>query len=218
MSQQKEFKMDKSVISIQMALFFKDLLRNPEIILQKVANHFKSMNLTPFLIQNQLYPVPSSTIVTPNPNMFGANSERFDFIQTFTSKMDSNLENNFTRDAQNILEYVCSEQPISRIGLVSILFEEAKEPIKKMKKMYFNDKITEDLVELSIRKNKQTIFYDIKVNNIYSDEVVKDIAIFGEKKSGIITRHDINTFFIEEGIDKEILNKFYKENISKIFW
>ena len=215
MNQQGDLKMDKAVVSIQMALFFKDLIRNPEKVLQMVANNFNDMKFMPFFVQNQIYPVPSSIAANPNTNMISATPERFDFIQTFASKTD--LKNNFTNDARNILEYICDIHTISRIGLVSILFEETKEPIKRMKKLYFNNKITEDLAELSIRKNKQTIFCDIKVNNIYSDEIVNDIAIFGEKKSGIITRHDINTFFIEGGIDKEILNKFYKENISKLF-
>ena len=207
--------MDKAVVSIQMALFFKDLIRNPEKVLQKVANNFNDIEFMSFFVQNQIYPVASSITTKPNTNMISATPERFDFIKIFISKTD--LKSNFTNDARNILEYICDMQTISRIGLVSTLFKEVDNPIKKIKKMYFNNTITENLAELSIRKNEQTIFHDMQINNIYSDEIAKNITIFGDKKSGIITRHDINTPFIEGGIDKKILNEFYNENIDKIF-
>lgn len=202
----------------QMALFFKDIIRNPLRYGDSIASHFKELK--------DVVPASSGTVLVLNQKNnefkcfinFMVSGERIDFIVQYTNKEENESSKKFFIDfSEKLIEYVCKGKSFSRIGLISSLFIEESNPVKFIKNKFSIKNIDDDIFEFSIRQNKHSTYKNVNTNNIYVNEAAFNQNIYGETKTGIFINHDINTFFIEDGLSYTYLNDFFVNNVEKLF-
>lgn len=211
--------MCKRIVSLQLALFFKELMRDPAPYAQLISSYFDEFNGAAAVMMRA-----GATIEYQNQNKtykhaYSLNiaQDRLDYVAINLRQDDDIVKNNFLDLAKKILEKVSSDKELVRIGLISTLFKKSETPINSIKKSFFSSDFNDELNELSFRQNKKFSFNGIETNHIYSNDSIINIDILGEVQSGIIVRHDINTTLVEKGIPQKILINFFDANITSLF-
>ena len=207
------------ILVSQMALFFKDIIRNPLRYGDSIASHFEELK--------DLVPVSSGTTLILNQKNhdlkrvinFMVSGERIDLIVQYINKEESEASKEFFIDfSKRLIEYVCKGKSFSRIGLISSLFIEYSNPIKFIKDKFLIENNDNDIYEFLIRQNKRSTYKKVGTNNIYAIEVAFNQNIYGETKTGVFVNHDINTFLVEDGLSGTYLNDFFVNNVEKLFY
>ncbi|MCI6941715.1 hypothetical protein [Desulfovibrio piger] len=211
--------MSNRIISLQLALFFKELMRDPAPYGQKISScieDFKDMSTIAlqrgatieFQNKNKTFRHAYSLLVA---------SERLDFVTINLKYDDEVVKEKFLDISRKILKNVLADKELVRIGLISTLFKKDVSPISSMRNKFFSSTFNEDIVELSFRQNRKSYFESIPTNHVYSNESIIDTEILNEIQSGIVIRHDINTTLIESGIQSKIITDFFEYNSTSLF-
>jgi len=189
--------MDAKIISLQFALFFKDVVDRPDIEFKSIND--KLMNIfdgvpTIFPIPKELPNDVPNVKLTSEKNKYVCNiaRSRIDLIQKRVSGEKSNSEmlKDFNAKVNGFSRYVIDKQEISRFGVIARYFFEEKEAIDKIQSRYFKD-LPDNMSELSLRYNANSKFENFKINDIIeisSSAVSTDNGV----KEGILVHRDIN--------------------------
>lgn len=215
----REKEMEPQIISLQLALFFKELMRNPQIYGNEISSQFEEFSGMPPMVFQGGTPIQFQIPTQNTERIYSLSvaSDRMDFFTIKLTEKYTKIKEDFTNLAQRLLEKVCSTKELVRIGMISTLFIKDDNPVTTIANNYFSDIISDGLIELSFRKNIRSNFENILTNHIFSKESTLNNNILGTVQSGIIIRHDINTTLIENGIQPITLKKFFDANTESLF-
>lgn len=195
------------VISIQIALFFKDLVSRPdylaEQINQKLGNIFDAMPICMDLPLEAPAEIPvvqrkSTTL----PHLLNISRNRSDL--TLYPMQENNqlqiIESRYSDDILNYIKTTIQDHEIIRVGIVYTVFQPIDMPCDYISERYFGGNIRGEN-ELSFRMNKIINVRGVNTNNVLN--VSNAVAnANGKKESGVIYIRDINT--VTEGAPKTL--------------
>lgn len=208
------------IYRMHLALFFLDILRNPDLTLEKVTKKLdfftKSeesnklfLSLSPYVAKNfrQERNIHYSATIMP---------ERIDFV-TYLNDEDleknKDIKNDFYEKSKQFIQSVFSEKAIGRIGIISYSFRNSETPQTEIYDEYLKKNTIKDSFEISLRYNMRTLFNEIPINNVTTVE-----STFSNNeinKEGIITTKDVNSVFVPDvGISSEFANQFLDKFIE----
>lgn len=216
--------MNTTIVSLQFALFFKDLVERPDI-------DFSDINIR---MLNIFDAMPA---ITPIPKEFPAEipvishrSESNEFICAISrsridlhiqrvseEKSNSEILKDFNIKVFALCEYILKKKEITRFGIIGRFFIQENTAIHTLKKRYFNTRLP-DVSELSLRYNNGSEYLGYKINDILEISSA-NIDIGGNSKFGIFIQRDINNVPQEnEKLNLDTLKKIsekYSDLISE---
>ena len=186
-----------SVIKIQIALFFKDIISRPDLLAeeinQKLGNIFDAM---PTCMDLPLDAPPEIPIVyrksTKLPHLLNVARNRCDLI--LTPMLENNslgvIEARYNNEITEYIKAAIAGYDVTRIGIVYTVFQEVETPCDYISNKYFGGLIKGES-ELSFRVNKLTNIKGIETNCVFN--VSNAIAeTNGKKDEGVLFIRDIN--------------------------
>lgn len=195
------------VISIQVALFFKDLVSRPdclaEQINQKLGNIFDAMPICMDLPLEAPAEIPVvQRKCTTLPHLLNISRNRSDLI-LYPMQENNQLqiiENRYSGDILNYIRTTIQDHDIIRVGIVYTVFQPIDTPCDYISAHYFGGNIKGEN-ELSFRMNKIIGVKGVNTNNVFN--VSNAVAnADGKEESGVIYVRDINT--VTEGTPKTL--------------
>lgn len=223
MRKQEEI-MKTQIISLQLALFFKDIVNRPDVEFKDInENMFNIFDAVPSILplpKELPTDVPMITQRSEN-NQYVCNiaRSRIDLIFQRIDGEKSNAEilKDFNSKVNGFAKYIDKKQDLVRFGLVARYFHEDEKAIETIKNKYFSN-LPESLRELSFRYNRNSEHLKYKINDIVEINTAT-IKIGGKEQSGILINRDINNI-PENGklfTHKELLgmSEKYAERLSE---
>ncbi len=198
------------LINIQIALFFKGRIDQPNLLFQglneELGNLFGIPMTIPLPGDPQFDEVPIIQVTSSN-GVFQLNlcRKRADFfvfgegLEGFDSK-----QNVFFDSSKKFVDFILRETQVKRFGFVSqFFFEDEKESVSKWSSI--SNSISEKFINLHhsnevkittdsfIRYSAENLFEDMKYNNS-SILQRQNVTISGSPKEGVVLTRDFNTF------------------------
>lgn len=217
--------MTERVINLQLALFFSNLLRRPDKLINDIneatGNLFDGVPHILDLPPDVPNEFPAVTLKSED-NMYicTISRGRLDFLYNLQPKSDkdwADISKNFSYKSQLLLKYFEKEHNFIRFGLVGNFFIEDKNPIWQLNRKYMKNEHS-DLQELLIRYNKIKNIFGLSLNNITHIEIANQQIIQDQGESGIIIQRDINNIPSENNLIIEdiikIIDSTLKEDYS----
>ncbi len=192
--------MDAEIISLQFALFMKDIVSRPDLefsdMNEEMLNIFDTIPTT-IPVPDQLPPdVPVKTHRSKNNEfVYNISRSRIDFIRQRVSEGPDNNEmlKDFNIKVQHLTKYVLSKQECIRFGLIAKYFVDDNQAIKTIADRYFktSEKNIGSASELSVRYNNVKKHKGFEINDIV--DIASQIVEKNQKRTlGIIIQRDIN--------------------------
>jgi hypothetical protein len=217
--------MQTTIVSLQFALFFKDLVERPDLdfsdINVRMLNIFDAIpTTTP--IPKELPPEIPMIYHRSESSKFLCNiaRNRIDFFVNRTTDNEKNNElvKDFNIKTLALCDYVITKKEIVRFGMIGKYFIQDNKAVDTIKGCYFNNKIP-DVSELSLRFNESSDFLEYKINDIVEISSAS-IVLNLDKKFGIYVQRDINNA-PKEGrkLDIETLKKIsikYSDHFDEV--
>lgn len=204
---------------IQLAVFFVDLIRDPEGFAEKIVN--KASIFDEKLPREYMkdHPYISNTILKNAEKRVSIafTPDRVDFVSYRINSEDKRIVENFESNIPKIINAIFEYKEIARIGLIANVFMPSSDPADEICKKYFKQSVANNSKELSFRYNKTSVCKNVNINNITIVESVNSIEIDESNVMGIVITRDINNVFQENGITKEFVYDFLKEYQEKIY-
>lgn len=208
--------MKSKILSLQLALFFKDMIMRPDMDFSNINSEMKNI----FDAIPQIIPVPQELpaevpiIVQSSSNKeYNCNiaRTRIDFIlnRTNDDKTNEELLSNFDKHSQRLSNYVFSITSIIRFGIVARYFFYDENAVKTMQNKFFTPKV-HDSEELSLRFNKPTYTSGLKINDILEINSMK-LLLNNKPEKGILIQRDINNNVVPgKNIKLDVFNIVFK--------
>ena len=192
------------ILSIQIALFFKEFQSRPDKYIAKIENHFDDM----FDNMPVIRPIPHEA---PGdiPVVILSSSKQKVKINISKTRMDFFIDMDETEAIseaisknkqllQKYIEFAKKELDVIRMGIIANTFIEDNNAIETLKKKYFAVKM-DNLNEISIRYNQLSKLKKMRINNLYNFESVT-AQINGKDVDGIVLNIDINNQVVNENL------------------
>lgn len=185
------------IISLQFALFFRDIVDRPDIEFSDVnANMMNVFDSIPSVmpIPRELPPDVPMVTQRSESNEYVCNIARsridLHFQRIANHRSNAELLNDFNAKVLGFITYVLKKRPIVRFGMICRYFHETPSAIEDIRRKYFVDTI-EGVEELSLRFNRKTKFDDWEINDIVEISAADELTDQGVKQ-GIFVQRDIN--------------------------
>lgn len=200
---------------INLALFFLDLLRDPNDIGKKICDNLNFFKTIPDEKNNDFFISPSPYVSRDIRNNRAANyslgiqPSRLDFVIYKNDNSTLNVCENFLSSGVEVIKAATQQRTIGRIGIISYCYQVMEAPEKIITNTYIKNKAIKNPYEIWLRFNNRETFECTTVNNVKTVESVFEFDNIKEK--GILTTQDINTVFCSDGLSKEFLISFFKK-------
>lgn len=214
--------MQISIVSLQFALFFRDLVERPDIDFGdmniKMLNIFDAIpSIMP--IPKELPPEIPVMSLRSESGEFSCNisRNRIDFYITRIGDEKKNTEilKDFNIKVFALCEYILKKKEVIRFGIIGRFFAQENNAIDLIRKRYFNNSFP-NVSELGIRYNNLSLFEGCTINDIVELSSAS-LAVDGKEKFGIYIQRDVNNVPLEkEKLDVELLRKI-SEKYSNLF-
>lgn len=202
------------LVKAQVGLFFKDLVRYPERIGENVDAYIRSVSE-----KNSADAKEGELVFSDTPPFFelGITNDRMDLIFDMAKGNNKLTLEMFSALSEVVLDYISENLALSRVGVVTTYFTECRCPVQYLLDKYTKIHYSETKKEVSIKINDEFYIDDVECNEIKTyfsrDEEAKYV-----KKIGYCTKIDVNSKFIENGLqpgfEKKIFNKAIEINTS----
>ncbi|MHC1718107.1 MAG: hypothetical protein AB9883_05580 [Acidaminococcaceae bacterium] len=193
--------MEKKMLSIQLALFFNNILKNPKIYYKDINNALDNIFDAPKIE----IPLPEDApieipiiILSDQKKKYSMNFSRgrIDLFLNVNNDYEDeeNLINEFKSKCRILVTHVDEKiMGIQRIGLSSNVYWEVQNSPKYIREKYLSDKISDkNLVEVAVRCNN-LLDNDMRLEiNYVKDIKAVKLIIDGSQSDGILTSIDIN--------------------------
>lgn len=185
------------IISLQFALFFRDIVDRPDIEFSDVnANMMNVFDAIPSIMPIPRELPPDVPMVTQrsesNEYVCSVARSRIDlhFQRVADRRSNAELLNDFNAKVLGFISYVLKKRPIVRFGMICRYFHETPSAVADIRRKYFVETIGE-VEELSLRFNRKSKFIDWEINDIIEISAVAEVTDQGTK-NGIFVQRDIN--------------------------
>lgn len=211
------------LLSLQLAIFSKDLIGRPDLVFNEVNTKIgKVINDIPTILNLPAdapvdFPIVQAKSVNRQLNI-NVSRSRIDFIIHF------DIENNETPiDAFNFqrslinkfYKAVLESINANRVGFVITMFEPSSNNVSTIFNKYFKEKYSTNIVESSMRINKQHMRKSVTYNNIRSVEAAT--VTNGTKKiEGVLFQYDINNVLEQEKIINEDIISYILSRVTAL--
>lgn len=217
-------KIQTSVVSLQFAIFFRDIIERPDLEFSDInSNLMNIFNAIPSIINIPRELPPDIPIVTQrsesNEYICNISRARIDlhFQRINEEKSNTQLLADFNAKVNGLVTYVLKKRHITRFGMICRYFHPHKNPTEVIRTKYFKDCIGE-VAELSFRYNKKESTLGWEINDMV--EITSAVISFnGKEDNGVFVQRDINNNVIT---DKDLsedelmrISKTYAERISE---
>lgn len=214
--------MKTRIITLQFALFLRDIVARPDI-------EFSSVNadmLNIFDAMPQMIPVPRElptevpiVILTSEKKEYTCNisRSRVDFIlqRVNDDKSNNDLLKDFNAKVSGLAKSILSKQEVVRFGMIARYFHQDNTALQTLRKKYFSGAV-DGAEELSLRFNKVSESYGYKINDIHEISAAEAFTN-GKPQKGIFIQKDINNLPIAgKHFDFETLLNLSKKYASRI--
>ena len=211
----KEKEMEPQIIRLQLALIFQDIIRNPNLFMEELTSEldlFKDSNPNFIMHPSTIPPVvPIGTLMGTNKmTSLSATGERIDFICYNVPNIDKNVKDVYDKNVPIIIDKVLSKKSIGRIGFISTIFREDKNPNNYIEKNYTNHSIIKDTTEIFVRYNNPYKYKNILINKLTNIESPFKPFPDNDTIGWSITK-DINTSFRDDGLSKKFVLDLYSK-------
>lgn len=187
------------VLSIQMALFTRDLISRPDLVMTKVNEKMgKVFDSMPNIMNLPMDAPPEIPLVQT------ASTDRIYGLNVARSRVDLNIAPIYEREdspADLFKEYktsidkyykaVLEATELIRVGVVITLFYETQNNIEAVYNIGLKELFTNDCVEASYRINKQSLYKGWIYNNIKSVQA-GEVQVENTTHKGVIIQLDTN--------------------------
>lgn len=184
------------LISLQLALFFKDATQRPDIDFSDLPREFPSFDAIPTTL-----PIPQLPVEVPVVMQRSSDGRlhcniarsRIDLItQRVDEKSNEEILQDFNKIVEQFLKYVLARKNINRFGLICNYFYPTPNPVNAICNKYVKNTIGV-IDDLSIRFNKQSFDQSIIINDAVT--LNPGSVAFGAEpeKDGIVIQRDINS-------------------------
>lgn len=204
---------------INIALFFIDLLREPNAVAERIVSNldfFPNNETMKFsgIIQYTSLNHGGIPINGDISSTFTLNAERCDFILYYNG--NGNIIDDFKLKYRSVINAVCRQKGIGRIGLIVHKFYENDNPIDSIMKKYIKTSSPiKKPFELTIRYNIMEEYKNIPINSITTIEKT-NYNSNNNTICGISIIRDINTIYCANGLQEEYLTAFIKKYFNLI--
>lgn len=185
------------IISLQFALFFRDVVDRPDIEFSDVnANMMNMFDAIPTVMPIPRELPPDVPMVTQrsesNEYICNVARSRIDlhFQRVTDRRSNAELLTDFNAKVLGFISYVLKKRPIVRFGMICRYFHETPSAVGDIRQKYFAKTIG-DVEELSLRFNRKTKFIDWDINDIVEINAAAEVTDQGTK-NGIFVQRDIN--------------------------
>lgn len=196
------------IISLQFALFFRDIVDRPDIEFSDVnANMMNVFDAIPSImpIPRELPPDVPMVTQRSESNEYVCNVARsridLHFQRVADQRSNAELLNDFNAKVLGFISYVLKKRPVVRFGMICRYFHETPTAVSDIRRKYFFETIG-DVEELSLRFNRKTIFDGWNINDIIEISAADEVSDQGTKK-GIFLQRDINNVPISDTVLNE---------------
>lgn len=189
------------LFSIQVALFYKELLPRPDLLFNVVNEKLgKIFDTPPQIMMNLPVELPAdipAVQATSTNRVYALNvaRSRIDLIITPDFMKMVDIPSDVFKQYRQLIEKYCKcvmgEGEIIRMGLIQSLFEEASDNTKRIYEKCFKEKYELGCVEANYRINAQTQSKGVVYNNIKIVEA-GDLHVNEQVCKGIIITLDTN--------------------------
>lgn len=185
------------IISLQFALFFRDIVDRPDIEFSDVnANMMNVFDAIPSVmpIPRELPPDVPMVTQRSESNEYVCNVARsridLHFQRVADQRSNAELLTDFNAKVLGFISYVLKKRPIVRFGMICRYFHETPSAVADIRHKYFLQTIG-DVEELSLRFNRKTKFTDWEINDIVEITAATEVTDKGIN-NGIFVQRDIN--------------------------
>ncbi len=204
------------VITIQVGIFFSQSIDRPDFLIEtfnkKMGNIFDKMPV--------ILPIPNNIPDDMPIVILSSKNEKFEskiakgrcdlFIHFDFTEGDVNISIEMYRTLLQKYIECFSNYAVNRIGVVTTLFYECKDPVKKISDKYFAGNY-KNRAEIAIRYNEKKNYKRLELNNIfYINDVSLRIKGSEDEHIGALIKYDINNVPTEKDLNyaklKEILD------------
>jgi hypothetical protein len=185
------------IISLQFALFFRDIVDRPDIEFSDVnANMMNVFDAVPSVMPIPRELPPDVPMVTQrsesNEYVCNISRSRIDlhFQRIGDQRSNAELIADFNAKVLGFITYVLKKRPVVRFGMICRYFIETSSAVEDIRHKYFIESIGE-VEELSLRYNRKNASADWTINDIVEITAATELSD-GNSKSGIFIQRDIN--------------------------
>lgn len=212
------------LLKLQLALFSKDLIQRPDLLLNNLNSKMNGIFDDIPNIINLPIDAPAEIPVAQTKSKNGVYSlsisrNRVDFSVSPVFEIEENPLDILKSIKPLIEKYskeVLSNTIVGRVGLVITLFENISDNSKAIFEKYLKETYSNGYVEAALRINKQTLNKGIVYNNILALETA-DIQTNNTIEKGVLLIHDINNTPQEDfDIGYDIISYVLSEGITKL--
>lgn len=189
--------MKTRLLTIQFALFFRDIIERPDTAFselnERMINLFDGMpSVLP--VPRELPPEIPIVTLRSEKDGYSCNISR-SRIDILFSRVDDKKQNkevfkDFNIKVAAFSKYVFEKQDVIRFGLVARYFKQDSDPVSTIKKKYFSNAVG-SVAELSLRYNAQSSVQKKIINDVV-EIGANQLAFNGQIIDGILVQRDIN--------------------------
>ncbi len=205
------------VISLQFALFFRDIIDRPDIEFSDLnANMMNVFDAVPTVmpIPRELPPEVPMVTHRSESNEYICNIARsridLHFQRISDNRSNAEVVVDFNAKVLGFIIYVLKKRPVDRFGMICRYFHESSSAVEMIKKKYIIDSIG-DVEELGLRYNRKSKVDEWEINDIV--EITAAVAVIeNSQRNGIFVQRDINnTPQKDKQINEKVLQKISRK-------